>query len=491
MKRLGVGALLLVAAGVWQRPARACGWDNESYTAEAQSLPCVFDAVMGSYPKHGRGFYLARVAAADALLTWSPTHLDALDMKGIALLKLGRHKDAEAVMRRRAELTPDAYAAHANLGTLYTFTGHWQDALAHIDLAMRIEPRAHFGREKFHRLLVEYLRDLAADPTLAQRDEFLRLHLTLDQRMSGSAQAFEKARVDPATFDALVAMIAVYGADKVSHVYLALGEALALHGNKRLAWSAYERAIELGHPRKNELRTWQKVLNTSLRLEHDKDPKAWHASFPAFEGLPAPTLGDQEYGDYGGMPASYAVFMDNQDAGAYRYKRKALDYTRWEEAEVQLGLPVWRQAGLDKLYAKANELRPRCQSPGVILSLPLPSTPAPAPAASVPSVAPPPGAERYVALLEKIAAGFSEHAGKCEALARSIPALTAQVQDLQTTAGSVVQSVDADPKLEPRWTAASNTIADGSMACRKNSAFVTAQKRVARPLKSAAPGASK
>jgi hypothetical protein len=46
--------------------------------------------------------------------------------------------------------------------------------------------------------------------------------------------------------------------------------------------------------------------------------------------------------------------------------------TKWEEREIKQGLPVWREEGLSKLYAHANELRPRCQSPGVILGQPLP-----------------------------------------------------------------------------------------------------------------------
>ena len=66
-------------------------------------------------------------------------------------MKLGELEPARAVMLRRAEAEPDGYGTHANLGTLLTFTGEYAAALPHIDRAMAIEPKAHFGRERYHR----------------------------------------------------------------------------------------------------------------------------------------------------------------------------------------------------------------------------------------------------------------------------------------------------------------------------------------------------
>lgn len=54
------------------RPARACGWDWETYHAEARSLPCVFDTLLGFWPKHSDEYHRTRIQAADHALDWMP-----------------------------------------------------------------------------------------------------------------------------------------------------------------------------------------------------------------------------------------------------------------------------------------------------------------------------------------------------------------------------------------------------------------------------------
>src|SRR4029079_2368050 len=122
VRRAFLGGILIAGWLCGARESMACPWDDETYWAEAESLPCVFDAVLGTYPKHSREFHLARLRAATGVLDREAAKLDALDMKAVALLKLGRLKDAEPVMLERRRLAPGAYASHANLGTLYTFT---------------------------------------------------------------------------------------------------------------------------------------------------------------------------------------------------------------------------------------------------------------------------------------------------------------------------------------------------------------------------------
>jgi hypothetical protein len=153
-----------------------------------------------------------------------PDYAPALDDRAVAFLKLGRLEDSRKAMLRLAEVDPDSYATHANLGTLYTFTGEYDKALVHIDRAMALEPQAHFGREKYHRQLVQYLLDGRKDPEIFKQRDFLGLEPTKEQRFHGSEEAFAAAGVAPEAFDALVSMIAVYGADRVSHLYFALGD---------------------------------------------------------------------------------------------------------------------------------------------------------------------------------------------------------------------------------------------------------------------------
>src|SRR5262249_26082535 len=159
-------------------------------------------------------------------LALAPGWLEALDMRAIALLKAGRLDEAEKTMRERLRLAPEAYPSHANLGTLYTFTGDYDKALEHIDRAMAKEPKAHFGREKYHRQLVVYLKEVKADPSVRTQHSFIGPDV--GDRVSGSAERFAKAGMEDSVFDALVAMIAVYGAKDLPDIYYAAGDALAL-----------------------------------------------------------------------------------------------------------------------------------------------------------------------------------------------------------------------------------------------------------------------
>jgi tetratricopeptide (TPR) repeat protein len=439
MGRLAIVAVLLVLA---DGRARACGWDSESYHAEAKSLPCVYNAITGIYPRHTPRYYETRVAAADAALAWAPELPTALDDKGLALMKLGRLPEARAVMERREKLAPDAYAAHANLGTLYTFTGDWDLALTHIDRAMKLEPAAHFGREMYHRKLVEYLRALQRDPAKALERDFLGLAPTKEQRLHGSRAQVAAAGVAPEAFDALVSMITVYGAERVSHVHLALGNALAMRGDRRLAWTAYENARALGHPRAKELKQWQKELGDALAAERPRAPP-----------------GDLRPGGYQGMPRALG--------GAHAVAAMLNEnYSSWELGQLKRGLPVWRAEGLDVVYAKQHELRRRCESPGVIGDRPadprVDEAAARAAAAKVTSAASPVKPAELDAYLSTLEAA----AALPRACAARAPAV-ASFRAAHPLAPSPVllQALDADATRRPRFKRALDALVDATMSC--------------------------
>ncbi|MCA9710500.1 MAG: hypothetical protein KDK70_31960 [Myxococcales bacterium] len=343
--------------GPAEPPARACGWDWETYHAEAKSLPCVFDALLGYWPKHTPEYHQARIDAADQALRWVPGWAEGLDAKGLSLLRLGRMEPAEAVMKQRLALDPDAYPGHANLGTLYTFTGDYPAALEHIDRAMAIEPQAHFGREKYHRALVVFLQRAAEDPAVARTENFLAVALTDAQRTHGSRATFRRLGLEDDVFDALVSMITVYGADEVAEIYLALGEALAARGHRRLAYTAYRRAKELGHVRRKELQRWMKELDALIEQEF----KGEIASGARRSAMPESVRGRLPHGmdNYRGIGPLYA-----RNRGTA--KQSQTRWAKWERERLEEGLPIWTQAGLDELYARMNEQRRRCSAPRII-----------------------------------------------------------------------------------------------------------------------------
>jgi tetratricopeptide (TPR) repeat protein len=438
-------ALVVTLAVLAAAPrARACGWDGESYHAEAKSLPCVFNALTGIYPRHTPRYYETRVAGADAALAWAPDLAAALDDEGIALMKLGRLPEARAVMERRAKLAPDAYPAHANLGTLYTFTGDWDLALREIDRAMKLEPAAHFGRETYHRQLVEYLRALAANPTKTLERDFLGLALTTEQRLRGTPAQLAAAGVKPDAFDALVSMITVYGAERVSHVHFALGDLLALRGDRRLAWTAYENARTLGHPRAKELKQWMKELGDVIAAERPRVPPR--------RGQPGGYQGMSRA--LGGAHAVAAMLTSN--------------YETWELAQLKRGLPVWRAEGLTVVYAKQHELRRRCESPGVIGDRP--ADPRADEAAAREGAARIPAAhasanatelDAYLTALEGAAALPAACGTRAEVEATYRAAHAAALAPRPST----LQALEADPARRPRFRRALDALVDTTMSC--------------------------
>lgn len=367
MARLVTAAIALVGlAGVLgpaEPTAHACIWDSETYHAEAESLPCVFDAILGYWPRHTDRYYEVRLAAVDHALRWTPHWAEGLDTKGVALMKLGRMAKAEEVMKQRLALDPEAYAGHANLGTLYTFTGDFEAALTHIDQATKIEPQAHFGREKYHRALVVFLQRAQADPAVAKTENFLGITLTAKQRLTGSEELFEQLGLQPDAFDALISMITVYGAETNAEIYLTLGELLAARGHRRLAWSAYRRAQKLRHPRRRALERWQEALDEAIFEQFKRDAKAGRIKT---DNDPA----DLDRGEnYYGIKTIYG----NQRRKTRAFRKK---YQKWERRQLDDGLAVWTREGLDRIYEHMHQERNRCASPGIIDDRPASATPA-------------------------------------------------------------------------------------------------------------------
>ncbi len=342
----------LVCAGS-PLPTSACGWDNETYHAEATQLPCVADVLLGFTTPHTPEYYEARVAAMDEALAVLPVWLEGLDNKGIALLHLGRLEEAEAVMRRRFELAPEAYAGHANLGTIYTFMGRLDEAEDHIRAAMEIEPDAHFGREQLHLDFVLHLKRVAADPS--QRGaNFMGLKLSKQQRLSGSPAKYSAAGYTQRELDGLIAMLTVYGAHDHPDLLYALGDLLALRGMTRLAWTAYHRARRSGHPNTGELYQLEKALSGALE-------SAWRRTHPGKRG------GEGDYGPLAG------VYVSKTN----RAKTLREKYQKWERAQVKAGLQVWTEEGLTTIYDEMNRRRKRCKVAPVHREKPVSSSTSP------------------------------------------------------------------------------------------------------------------
>jgi tetratricopeptide (TPR) repeat protein len=341
---------LFVSAGVLlhSKPAHACLWDDEVFLAEEQRMPCFSRVVTGTFPRHASEYYATRLRAAELLLAVDPTSPDALDMVGVAQLKLAKFADAERTMLRRAEAFPDAYASAANLGTLYTFNGQLEKALPYIDKAMAIEPNAHFGRERYHKLFVQYLLALKADPKKA-KDNFLGVPVAAADIAAGSAPALDAklaaAGLSRDAFEALDAMITVYGAAENPYLYAAAGDLLALDGNLVYAAIAYRAAVARKHPERAQLTA------RAAEFEHRKG---------LFNVRPdGITESPGESGAHKRAIAEYLYAETHPEMNPGAIAPRAL-YAKYEAQQLARGLAVWTQAGMVTLYAEQNRLKTHC-----------------------------------------------------------------------------------------------------------------------------------
>lgn len=153
MRRLPalVVCLLLPAVGV------ACLWDYDTLKMERERFPDTLELITGKFLRHSPEFYRWRIADRLQRLEADPNNVRLLDDLAVAYDKVGEHDKAIATAERTERIQPGRYETAANLGTFLFHAGRLKDGLPHIDLALAINPNAHFGREKYQKLLVEYV----------------------------------------------------------------------------------------------------------------------------------------------------------------------------------------------------------------------------------------------------------------------------------------------------------------------------------------------
>lgn len=327
-------------------PALACPWDYETYAAEWAALPCLAPVAAGVLPGHSMTLWKQKLDVADFELAFAPGSVQSLDLRTVALIHLGRIPEAVQSARRRLALTPTAYEAHANLGTALTFSGDLEESLREIDAALELKPDAHFGREVVHRRFVEYLLKGRNEPSLFLQQDFLGHHITVER--IDALEKSEKPAGDEAlaALRAVVAMIAVYGAKDVSHLWLALGD-LALEARlPRTAWAAWERARTLRHPRAKELQLLQARLERTLKAN-------WVPSPMIAELLSQNRLHEAE-GGWAGMQRS-------DERERQQYKARWNEYEKTERRLVKAGTPFWNEGGAATLFAEQVKLGLRCE----------------------------------------------------------------------------------------------------------------------------------
>jgi len=249
--------LAVLVAFCFTHPAIACAWDRDTLAMEKARFPDAVELIAGYFPRHSEAYYQWRNNQVRAIPVAQRTPADYDDL-GVGYDKLGEHQKAIDTMLAKAERfsNKSLYQTHANLGTFYIHNGDFEQGVQYIGSAIEINPEAHFGREVYQKLLVEYiLQQHAAGNTLPlepeMTDPFPRpqgsgfaSYVIAQQKVSGDEQQAIRDELDR-TVKGVLGMMRFGNHD--SPVLLeALGDLLQAQrlsaGVQRLAVRAYLKA---------------------------------------------------------------------------------------------------------------------------------------------------------------------------------------------------------------------------------------------------------
>jgi tetratricopeptide (TPR) repeat protein len=124
---------------------------------ERNRFPSALELITGKFLRHTPEFYHWRIDDRIEKLKYEPDNLAYYDDLAVAYEKTGQHDKAIETILIKDKKKPGLYETESNLGTFLMLSGKLEEGLKHIDLALKINPDAHFGREKYQKLLAEYM----------------------------------------------------------------------------------------------------------------------------------------------------------------------------------------------------------------------------------------------------------------------------------------------------------------------------------------------
>lgn len=156
----------------------ACLWDYDTLKMETQRFPEVLELITGKFLRHSKEFYEWRIEDRKKRLAENPNQLTLYDDLAVAYDKTGQHEKAIETILKKDKLSPNLYETYANLGTFYIHNKQLEKGLEFVQKAIEINPNAHFGREIYQVLVVQYLLSKQKDgkTPLPLSPEFLTTH---------------------------------------------------------------------------------------------------------------------------------------------------------------------------------------------------------------------------------------------------------------------------------------------------------------------------
>ncbi|OAB56759.1 hypothetical protein AY599_01330 [Leptolyngbya valderiana BDU 20041] len=176
---LATAAALFLVGG---SSINGCLWDSDTLRTEATGAPGLVETIVGRFDRYPPLYYEMRLERVATELDADPTdhskNLAAYDDAGVACDRLGRHDEAiEWMSRKRTALdalpaseerTEHEYRYLANLGTFHAHrwiaAGADRSDMADIERArdliaqaIELNPDAHFGRERYQLMALEWI----------------------------------------------------------------------------------------------------------------------------------------------------------------------------------------------------------------------------------------------------------------------------------------------------------------------------------------------
>ncbi len=252
MSRSRLALLAIAVLSLTPSGADACLWDHDTLQMERSRFPSALELIAGKFLRHSREFYRWRVEDRLRRLQSEPDNLALHDDLAAAYDKLGQHDRAIATMLAAEAKKPGRYETLANLGTFYAHSGQLEKGAEYIGKALAVNPDAHFGREKYQKYLIEYVRTRSrggkqvlplGDPRTGEQGGTSFFEFVLEREKPGAG---EPHGVKPAIKGVLGMM--KFGNHASPVLLEALGDLLAMKGRhvqqdaKMLAARAYLKA---------------------------------------------------------------------------------------------------------------------------------------------------------------------------------------------------------------------------------------------------------
>src|SRR5262245_8534092 len=157
MRPYRAAALAVFAGLLLPSVAFACLWDYDTIKMERSRFPGTLELITGKFLRHSPEFYQWRITNRLKRLEADPSNALLLDDLAVAYDKTGQHEKAIETALKTEQLHPGRYETASNLATFLFHAGRPEEGIPHVDRALKINPNAHFGREKYQKFLTEYV----------------------------------------------------------------------------------------------------------------------------------------------------------------------------------------------------------------------------------------------------------------------------------------------------------------------------------------------